>query len=36
MMMTEFRSELIGWLGKRTLDDLSRLAPESGGLAFEI
>lgn len=36
MMMTEFREEMVGWLEKRTLEDLSRLAPESGGLAFEI
>jgi Rrf2 family protein len=35
-LMTEFRAELIGWLGKRTLDDLVHLTPEPGGLAFDI
>jgi Rrf2 family protein len=36
MMMTEFRTEMVRWLETRTLEDLSRLAPESEGLAFEI
>ena len=36
MLMTEFRAEMVGWLEKRTLEDLSRMAPEAGGLAFEI
>lgn len=35
-MMTEFRSEIAGWLGGRTIDDLAKLGAESGGLAFEI
>jgi len=35
-LMTGFRSEVVGWLGGKTLEDLSRLAPEPGGLAFEI
>jgi Rrf2 family protein len=35
-LMTAFRAEMVEWLGKRTLDDLVRLAPEQGGLAFDI
>jgi Rrf2 family protein len=36
ILMTEFRAKMVGWLGEKTLEDLVRLAPESGGLAFDI
>jgi Rrf2 family protein len=35
-VMTAFRSEMVGWLASRTLEDLARMAPETTGLAFDI
>jgi len=35
-VMTAFRQETMAWLDSRSLEDLARLAPGQGGLAFEI
>jgi Rrf2 family protein len=35
-LMLEFRAEMVEWLGGKNLEDLARLAPEAGGLAFDI
>jgi Rrf2 family protein len=35
-MMSEFRGEILNWLGGRSLEDLVRLAPDAEGLAFDI
>jgi len=34
--MCEFRREMDAWLDGRTLEDLARLSPGLGGLAFDI
>jgi Rrf2 family protein len=36
LLMTQFRNEMVEWLDGHTLDDLARLGPAAGGLAFEI
>jgi len=35
-VMTAFRQETMAWLDSRSLEDLARLAPGHGALAFEI
>jgi Rrf2 family protein len=35
-MMTEFRKEILDWLGGKSLEDMARLAPGGDGLAFDI
>jgi Rrf2 family protein len=35
-MMTAFRQETMGWLDGRSLEDLARLGPDQGALAFDI
>ena len=35
-MMTAFRQETMAWLDGRTLEDLARLGPDQGALAFDI
>lgn len=35
-VMTVFRQETMAWLDARSLEDLARLAPGQGALAFEI
>lgn len=36
LLMTQFRDEMAEWLDHHTLEDLARLGPGPGGLAFEI
>ena len=36
LAMCDLRREMDAWLDGRTLEDLARMAPEAGGLAFEI
>ncbi len=36
LMMTQFRDELVAWLDGHSLEDMARLGPGAGGLAFEI
>jgi Rrf2 family protein len=36
LMMSDFRRETAAWLEARTLEDLARLAPGEGAMAFEI
>lgn len=36
LLMVQFRDELAKWLDSHSLEDLARLGPAAGGLAFEI
>lgn len=36
LLMTGLRQEISATLGERTIEDMVRLSPDSGGLAFEI
>ena len=36
MVMTAFREEMVEWLHSRTLEDMARMVPDTGGLAFDI
>lgn len=36
LLMTQFRDGMTEWLDRHTLEDLARLGPVPGGLAFEI
>jgi Rrf2 family protein len=35
-LMTEFRTEMLDWLGGKSLEDVARLTPGGDGLAFDI